>query len=145
MTSSAAQQEKSVCQSWSCATIFDGVDRYCPACGNPAVPQKRIRRLGALQIACGVILVVLMGAVSWFTVPIILAHAGVPGEEMSRQEGLLIIGLFAMLIAFGVGAIAAGWSALRNGRQNWKLAGVMFGVIVVICFAAYGVELGLIG
>ena len=141
----ATAQERSVCQSWNCGAVFDGLDRYCPQCGNPAAPQKRVRRLGMLQIACGVFLVAIMGAVSWFTVPLILAHAGAPGEEMTRQQGLMFIGLFALLIAFGFAAIAAGWSAMHNGRQNWRIAGVMFAVIVVICFAAYAAAVGLIG
>lgn len=141
----AVLQERSVCQNWNCGSVFDGLDKYCPSCGNRAVPQKRLKRLGALQIACGVLITALIGAVSVFTVPLILAEAGAPDSELSRSDGLMIVGLFAALIFFGLGAMVAGYSQMRNGRQNWRLLGVLFAVIVVICFIGYGVELGLIG
>lgn len=138
-------QAKSICQSWNCGAMFDGLDKYCPECGNRAVPQKRLKRMGAMQIVCGVLITVLIGAVSFATVPVILTERAAGNPELGGATGLMIIGLFAMLILFGIGAMLAGWSQMRSGRQNWRLLFGLFGIIAIICFAAYGVELGLIG
>lgn len=141
----AAVGDRSVCQSWSCATIFEGIDTHCPKCGNRAVPQKRLRRLGAVQVVCGLFIAGMMGAVSWFTFPLILAERGKEGSELAGTTGLLIMALFAALIALGLGFMLAGYSQLRHGRQNWRLIGALFAVVVAMCFVGYGAELGLYG
>jgi hypothetical protein len=145
--SEAAQQEKSVCQAWHCGTVFDGLDRHCPVCGNVAVPQKRIRRLGVVLIVCGVFIVGMMAALSWFMIPLILAGGQeVAGSSFSgsQSDGLVIIAIFALVAVFGAGAIAAGTIQVRHGRQNWRLVGGMVGVISVVFAIAWLIQHGLL-
>jgi MFS family permease len=139
------QPEMSVCQSWNCGAVFEGLHRHCPTCGNTAVPQKRVRRLGAVQVACGFFLLALMGAVSAYTAPLILAENARPGSEMAGGTGTMILGLYALLLLFGAGAVVSGVYQVRFGRQSWRLLAVLVGIVAVICFGAYAVELGLIG
>lgn len=143
-----AVEQKWVCQAWHCGTVYEGTERWCPTCRNVSVPQKRIRRAGVVLIVCGLFLVGMMAMLSWFMVPLILAN----GQEVdsgssfsgSRSDGMVIIGLFAMIALFGFGALAAGYIQLRHGRQNWRLVGGMLAVISVICVIAWLVQNGLL-
>lgn len=143
-----AVSRKWVCQAWHCGEVYEGADRFCPTCRNVAVPQKRIRRAGAVLIVVGILLVGMMAALVWFLGPMLLAA----GQEMeggasfsgTENDARVILALFGTLALFGLGAIVAGYFQLRHGRQNWKLVGGMIGLLVVIGIIVWLIESGLV-
>jgi MFS family permease len=124
-----------VCQAWHCGEIYEGTDRFCPTCRNVAVPQKRIRRAGVALIVLGLLLVGMMGALTWFLAPMMLGTGQQDGGTSfsgSQEDARVILGLFGAVALFGLGALVAGYIQLRYGRQNWKVVGGMIGVLAVI-------------
>ena len=132
---------KSVCQSPRCAAVFDGLDAKCPTCGYRAVPQKRIRMLGWLLIGCGVLLLGIMIPVCIAIVPSMMQ----PGTETggstftgSESDASSALVIFAMVIAFGLAALASGTYQVRYGRQNWFL---VIGMLVLGAVMFVGAKL----
>ena len=134
-----AKTEQSVCQSPRCATVFDGLEAKCPACGFRAVPQKRIRMLGWLLIGCGVLLLGIMIPVCVAIVPSMMN----PGVETggstftgTASDASSALALFAGVIGFAAAALASGIYQVRYGRQNWFLVIGMFVVAAVLFIGA---------
>jgi hypothetical protein len=136
-----------VCQSWGCGEIYEGTDRWCPTCRNVSMPQKSIRRRGVVLIICGLVLVGMMGALTWFLAPVMLGagqEPGGPGFSGSRRDAMVVLGLFGAIALFGLGSLVAGYIQLRHGRQNWRVVWGMIGVLGVIGVIAWLIENGFI-
>jgi hypothetical protein len=136
-----ATAAKSVCQSPRCATVFDGLEAKCPMCGYRAVPQKRIRMLGWLLIGCGLLLLGIMIPVCVAIVPSMMqpgAEVGGTSFTGSESDASSALVIFAMVIAFGLAALASGTYQVRYGRQNWFL---VIGMLVLGAVMFVGAKL----
>ena len=88
----------------------------------------------------GLILVVMMGAITYNLAPDMLrpgVSAGRGGFTGTAEQGLLILGLFGLVIAFGLGSVASGlWQIATRRRNNWMFA-VMLALFVLVMLAAW--------
>ena len=111
----------------------------CPRCGGRMRTARQVRRLGWVQVVCGVILVGMMGTITAFVAPLIL-QAGEPTATGSRfngtpEQALLILGLFGIVILFGLVAMLNGIWQIKYGRRNkWLFIVVMVlaGLLVLL-------------
>ena len=103
--------------------------------------SRLIRRTGYVAIAAGMLLVAIIAAVAWFTVPIILAD----GEEIggTRFEGgrgaaIAIFGIYGGVAAIGVLAMFNGAFHVVTGRRS------TFGIRAMLFFAGLFVAAGML-
>jgi hypothetical protein len=118
----------------------------CPQCGGWIRKAQRIRRLGVVMIFVGILLVGMMGTITAMLAPMILSAGSDPraaGFQGTPEQGLLILGLFGVIIIFGVAATAAGvFQAVTGRRSIWIVIGVI-GLAVVIYVLANAVRTAL--
>ena len=113
----------------------------CPRCGRDARPAKNWRLRGWLQVFLGLFLVGFVGLITFNLAPQML-RPGVAGDGGGRftgtaEQGLLIIGLFGLIITFGLGSVAGGlWQIVTGRRNKWILA-VMLGLFAIVMLAAW--------
>lgn len=132
----------STCNSPTCAVTVDGFVDTCPKCGGPmrAIRESRLRAV--VLIACGVILIVMMGAITLMTAPMMLSPgaetAGGSSWEGTREQGQVALALFGVVILFGAVSLANGLYQLRTGRENklfiW-LTLALVALLVAVVFA----------
>ena len=111
---------------------------HCPQCGQRLRTAGQVRVLGVLQLLIGLFLVGLMGTITFFTAPLML-RAGEESGSGSRfagtaEQGFMILGLFALVIVFGLGSMLSGVWLIKTGRRSkWVLYGMLgLGVLVVV-------------
>ena len=124
---------------WRCTRCgFETTDTTlrCPSCKIKLISVKRLRLIGWVQIALGVILVGLMGTVTFFTAPALLK---LPGQQSgmrftgSEEVGTAVLVLFGLIILLGLTSIAAGVFQVKNARRNrWILYFLLIVVVVLI-------------
>ncbi|MDQ4087822.1 MAG: hypothetical protein M3177_07425 [Pseudomonadota bacterium] len=130
----------STCTSPRCAYTVEGTLSACPKCGGPmrAVRESRVR--GWAMLLLGLVLVLMTGAITWNMAPTLLQ----PGKEVdggtftgTSEQAKKILGLFAVLIGFGLASITNGMFQIATGRQS-KLFTVLglalAGLLLVIVF-----------
>lgn len=110
----------------------------CQRCGKLGTAGQ-VRRHGWVQLACGIILTGLMGAVTYNVGPLMLR----PGQEAAGGErftgtagqALLILGIFGLVIMFGLTTIVSGLYQMKTGRRNSRIFVIMlvlFGVLMAV-------------
>jgi len=111
----------SSCYNLTCGHVEPGTVARCPRCGSKTRTSKSIRILGGILLAIGIFLVGLMGAVTINMAPTMLS----PGETIdgstftgTAEEAKLFLGLFGLVIVFGIAAIVNGLWQLISGRRN---------------------------
>ena len=88
-----------------CSYESNEVIRRCPTCGRATVSSKRLRRLGWAQLLLGLVIVGLMGTVTFYVAPIMLqpqtagSSTRFTGTAEQAQAFLL---LFGVVIMFGL-------------------------------------------
>jgi MFS family permease len=111
----------------------------CPQCGSRMITARQIRTLGWLLVATGVFLVVFMGALI-ILLSDIMARSNDPTATTrlagTPLQGALILGILALVMAFGVTALIAGVYQIRYGRRNRKLIAVA--LLLAFVFIAIG-------
>lgn len=97
-----------------------------------------VRRLGWAQLVIGLFLVGLMGTITFIVAPIMLQ----PGEidrgstfTGSPEQAQLILGVFGLVIVFGLGTVVSGLWQIITGRRNRWIAIVMLGMIALLVIA----------
>jgi len=125
-----------ICNSSKCAYSTDERLNRCPKCGTRMRDPTRLRVLGVIQMLMGLFLIVLIGVITFNLAPQLLR----PAETMNgstftgtAQQGMMILGLFGMVIAFGVGATVNGLWQIVTGKRNIWLAIMVF-VLAAILF-----------
>jgi membrane protease YdiL (CAAX protease family) len=91
-----------------------------------------IRRRGFVLVFLGLLLVVMMGIITVLVAPIMLSAGASPGRAGftgTQEQALLILGLFGLVIVFGVAAIGAGLWQIATGRRS------IWVVIVILALA----------
>jgi hypothetical protein len=101
---------------------------------------KQVRWRGWVLVVLGLLLVVLMGVVTLNVAPNML-HPGVPASDRSvyngtKEEAQQVLGLFGLVILFGITCIVSGIWQIKSGRHNKKI--IYFGIGLVIVLALVG-------
>ena len=82
--------------------------------------SRRVRITGIFAMALGLILIVLIGAVAYYTVPIMLADGEtIDGSRFTggAEARLLIFGIYAAVAAIGLTAMLSGAVHVATGRR----------------------------
>ena len=132
-------EEASSC--YSCGHVTHEAGDKCPKCGKRLRTARQVRRLGWLQLGIGVFIVGLMGTITYNLAPLMLgagdsrAGANFTGTPEQAQ---MILGLFAMVIVFGLGSILSGLWQIKTGRRNkWLFIVMVVLFVVLIVFSWY--------
>src|SRR5258705_9644193 len=95
-----------------------------------------VRIYGVLQLILGLFLVVFMGLITLYLLPMMMR----PGEATgggsrftgTSQQAIIILSLFGLIIAFGFGSSLAGlWQVVTARRNKWIVWGIV-GLTVVL-------------
>lgn len=132
-----------VCRDPRCATLVEGRATACPKCGGPMRSVGESPWRGIVLLLCGLILLGLMGTISYNMYPT-LTH---PGETMAdgssftgtADQARIILLLFAAVLVFGLVALANGIYMLITKQQSRIFMFVSLGlaaVLLVITFVA---------
>jgi len=100
---------------------------------------RRIRRLGWMLIFLGLLLVVMMGAITAFVAPLMLSTGGPESTTHftgTSQQAMLILGLFGLIMVFGVVCIANGIWQIVTGRRNIWIMVVVFAMAFLLIVVA---------
>ena len=130
----------STCTNKACKTVTPGNHKRCPVCGKPAVSSAKIRVIGWLNVVIGVFLIGLMSSI-WLHLAPAMAHAGQRAADGTSFHGntsqvRFVQQLFALVILFGVVALVSGIDAIRRGRRNMILYGIMIALFALLIVQA---------
>jgi MFS family permease len=133
-------EESSSC--FSCGHVTNEVVTQCPKCGKRLRTARQVRRLGWMQLAIGMFLVGLMGTITYNVAPLLLPPPVAPAAGGARftgtpEQAQMILGLFAMVIVFGLGSIVSGLWQIKTGRRNKWLFIIMVVLFVVLIFFSW--------
>ena len=110
-------------------------------------PEPNWRVRGAALVALGLVLVVGLGVIAWNTAPLMLR----PGVEMegttftgTKEQGWLILGLFAVVGLFGAVCVGNGLHMLAGSGPNWRFSRLAYGIFLFLVLFAFGTKLGLV-
>ena len=132
----------SICDAPSCRISIDGKLERCPKCGGPVRHVRQAQPRGWVVLIVGLFLVLMMAAVCYYTVPLMLR----PGEEVggtsfegNMAQAMVVLGIFALLIGFGLAAAGGGIHEIVTGRNHPPFlrgvflifAGLMIGAVIL--------------
>lgn len=130
--------EKS-CYSLRCGYVTSDPVDACPKCGRRMRSAGQIRFLGGIQLLLGVFLAGFMGVITYNLAPLLLNPSRPEGGSRftgTSQQAVLILGLFGLIIIFGLGSSLTGIWQIATGRRNkW----------IILIVLVFGVGLLLIG
>jgi MFS family permease len=123
---------------YSCGFAGEAAGK-CPNCGGRLRSARLVRGLGWLQLLIGLFLVGLMGTITYNLAPSLLSPAAPAGSRFTGTPGqaLMILGLFGLVITFGVGSIASGLWQIVTGRRNKWIFILMLVLFVVVMLTAW--------
>jgi hypothetical protein len=97
---------------------------HCPRCGAGLQSKRWSRRFGWGLLACGLCITLIIGAVMFYTVPLLLRPGvSVGGTRFSgtATQASVILGIFGIVATFGVTTALYGLWQIRTGRRNKKV------------------------
>ena len=106
--------------------------------------SRTVRILGILQIITGLFLAVFIGIIAFNLAPQLLR----PNERTSSgssftgtpQQATLILGLFGLIITFGLGSVLSGLYQIATGRRNRWIIFIVLGLAVILYVVANAVH-----
>ena len=132
-----------VCYALRCGFTSDEPIDVCPKCGRKMRSSNSVRVYGVLQLILGLFLVVFMGVITLYLLPMMMR----PGETTgggskftgTSQQAIVILSLFGLIIAFGFGSTLAGlWQVVTARRNKWIIWSVL-GLSIVLWIVANAV------
>jgi len=115
--------------------------RHCPRCGASMQSRRWSRRYGVGLLLCGLFITGLMGwVVLNFAPPLLrpgvrLGHTRFTG---TAAQGLAILGIMGLLLAFGVAsALYGGWQ-IATGRRSLRVVSGIVGIAAVLTAITVG-------
>ena len=121
--------DRSTCLSPLCGITVAGNLKKCPQCGWAMRNARNIRTRGWVLLACGLFLVLTMGAITWNMLPTLLyperaievgTFTGTP------EQARTFLNLFLLVILFGALGTANAIYMIVTGRQNrWFVIGTL--------------------
>lgn len=112
----------------------------CPQCGSRLRTSREVRGLGVAQLVIGLFLVGLMGTITYRLAPSLLnAGETTAGTRFTGtpDQALLILGLFVLVITFGLGSFVSGLWQIKTGRRNKWIFLFMLGLFVLVMVYAW--------
>jgi hypothetical protein len=134
----------SACNDPTCATMVEGRVGVCPTCGGAmrSVGESPIR--GIVLLVIGLFLLAVMGTITSWMAPMLTR----PGVEIdggsfdgTAEQGRMILGLFGLILLFGLVAAVNGLFMIVTRRQSTAFVFVTLGLaalIVVVGFVFIG-------
>lgn len=121
---------------YKCGYETHEVIKQCPQCGRRLQTSSTVRTLGVVQLLMGLFLVGMMGTITYYVAPIMLP-ADTPSISDHRfsgtpQQALMILGLFSLVILFGVTSMVSGLWQIKTGRRNKWIFIFMMGLVIVL-------------
>lgn len=113
--------DQSTCLSPLCGITVEGSHKKCPQCGWAMRSSRNIRTRGWVLLACGLFLVLFMGAITWNMLPTLLyperaievgTFTGTP------EQARTFLNLFLLVIGFGALGTVNALYMIATGRQN---------------------------
>jgi hypothetical protein len=111
----------STCLSPACGVTVEGSHRKCPQCGWTMNSQRGIRIRGWVLLACGLFLVIFMGAITINMLPTLLYPDRAYAEGSytgTADQAASFLNLFLAVIAFGALGTVNAIYMIATGRQN---------------------------
>jgi phosphate starvation-inducible membrane PsiE len=134
--------DHSTCLNDACKAWADGSVAVCPRCGGPMRFKKGSTLRGWVLLFLGLFLVLMLGAITWNLAPSML-H---PGKEIdggtfngTAEQARMFLGLFALIIAFGLTAAMNGAFIIATGRQSKVFTVISLAAAAVLVLAAVAV------
>ena len=126
---------------YKCGYVTNEAVGQCPKCGRRLRTAKQVRRLGWVQLLIGVFLVGLMGTITFNLAPLML-RTGEPAASGARftgtaEQAQLILGLFGLVILFGLTSMASGLWQIKTGRRNKWIFILMLALVVLLVLAGW--------
>ncbi len=137
----ALMEELHTCE--RCGTATRESAGQCAGCGERWRPKKQVRSLGWLQLLMGLFLVALMGTITYNLAPLMLqAGARENGARFTGTpaQAQLILGLFGLVIAFGLTSMLSGLWHIKTGRRNRWIFILMLGLVAVLGLVTWLVQ-----
>lgn len=122
----------------------DNVTR-CPECGSWMRRAQGVRRRGWVLIVLGFLLVGMMGTITFLVAPSMLSSGAPAGTRFTGtpEQAILILGLFGIVIVFGLTCIASGLWQIVTGRRNIWIVVMILGLTFLLIVAGGAVYRGL--
>lgn len=119
----------------------------CPQCGSWMPRAQGIRRRGWLLIVIGFLLVMMMGAITLMVAPTMLSGTSSTGAKFTGtpEQAFLILGLFGVVIIFGLTSIASGLWQIVTGRRSIWIVVLILGLTFLLIVAGAAVRSALDG
>lgn len=112
-----------------------GTNITCPRCRkNHFLNVSSIRIRGTFLIVIGLFLVAFMGGIAIFVAALLFGSASQNVSSARRLNDeipmlILIYGIFALVIAFGLNSLISGLWMIVTGRRNRVLLWIMWGLL----------------
>ena len=124
----------------SCGFQYYKYASTCPRCGGGMMTRRWARRLGWPLVACGLFITAVIGAVIFYTAPLLL-HPGrtIDGSRFTgdRATAVAILGIFAVVLAFGLTATAYGAWQVKTGKRDRRVMTAMLVLWTILIAVAY--------
>lgn len=126
---------------YGCGLVTYEAAGQCPRCGQQLRTATHVRRLGWVLLVIGLFLVGLMGTITYNVAPLML-RAGEDGSGGASftgtwEQALIILGLFGLVIMFGLASIFSGLWQIATGRRNKWIFIFMLGLFFLLILAAW--------
>ena len=113
----------------------------CPQCGSWMPRAQGVRRRGYVLIVLGFLLVAIMGTITSMTAPTMLSGRASSGAGFTGtpEHALLILGLFGIVIVFGITCIGSGVWQIVTGRRSIWIVVIVLGLTFLLIVAGSAV------
>jgi len=113
----------------------------CLQCGSWMPRAQGVRRRGYVLICLGFLLVVMMGTITFLTAPTMLSRRASSGAGFTGtpEQALLILGLFGIVIVFGITCIGSGLWQIVTGRRSIWIVVIVLGLTFLLIVAGSAV------
>ena len=113
----------------------------CPQCGSWMPRAQGVRRRGYVLIVLGFLLVAMMGTITFLTAPTMLSGRASSGAGFTGtpEQALLILGLFGIVIVFGITCIGSGLWQIVTGRRSIWIVVIVLGLTFLLIVAGSAV------
>lgn len=123
-----------------CGYNADGVVAVCPRCNAPVEVKQESRLRAVVLILCGLILIGIMGPITVMMLPGLLdAGKDVDGSGFSgtAEQARMILGLFGIIIVFGLSSLAYGIFQFIYRRESKAFMIFTLALVAVLIYVVY--------
>jgi hypothetical protein len=116
-------EDVSVC--YQCGYQTHKLVSHCPQCGAGVQSKRWSRRFGFILVLCGLFISGAMGAVLYYTAPLMLQPGvRINGTAFSgtAAQGLLILGFMGAVAVFGLTTLFYGVWQMATGKRDLRVA-----------------------